>query len=139
MSESTSKPRRRWFQFSIGTMLLLVTVFAVWLGWELKVVRDRQAMRRWIEEREGGKLYDVSGHGTILRSLTLYVAKEYKKGPRPDDSPELPWARRLLGDEVVSTVYLPFDATPEERANVAHAFAESSIYEWERCPPPKGW
>jgi hypothetical protein len=32
---TTPPTRRRWYQFGLGTMLLLVTVFAIWLGWEL--------------------------------------------------------------------------------------------------------
>lgn len=26
------KPRRRWLQFSVRTLIVLVTLFAVWLG-----------------------------------------------------------------------------------------------------------
>ena len=37
-------PRRRRLQFGIGTMLLLVTVFAVFLAWQQKIVRERLAM-----------------------------------------------------------------------------------------------
>ncbi len=38
-----TKPSRHWFQFGIGTMILLVTVFAVWLGWELAFIRERKS------------------------------------------------------------------------------------------------
>jgi hypothetical protein len=35
--------RRRWFQFALGAMFVLVTVFAVWLGWNVKQVHQRRA------------------------------------------------------------------------------------------------
>jgi hypothetical protein len=46
--------RRRWFQFSLRTMFMAVTVFALWLGWELRIVRQRLAMLREITEARGG-------------------------------------------------------------------------------------
>jgi hypothetical protein len=30
---------RRWFQYSLRTLFIIVTVFAVWLGWELSIIR----------------------------------------------------------------------------------------------------
>ena len=35
--------RRRWFQFGLGTMFLVVTLFAVWLAYEANWMRQRQA------------------------------------------------------------------------------------------------
>jgi hypothetical protein len=39
-------PRRRWFRFafSLRTLLVVVTLFGCWLGWELHVVRKRQSL-----------------------------------------------------------------------------------------------
>jgi hypothetical protein len=33
--------RRRWFQFGMGTLFLVVTAFAIWLGLELQFIRAR--------------------------------------------------------------------------------------------------
>ncbi len=43
----THAAKRRWFRFSLRTLFVVVTVFGVWLGWEIKYVRDRR--RFWIE------------------------------------------------------------------------------------------
>jgi hypothetical protein len=37
------KPKpRRWFRFSLRTMFVLVTVFCVWLGYQLNWIRQRR-------------------------------------------------------------------------------------------------
>ena len=82
------KPRR-WFRFSLRTMFVLLTVFGVWLGWEYRVVAERNAVRRFIED-----------HGGAFRTLDKN---------NPAYKPRLPWVRRLLGDEPAAAVLLPFD------------------------------
>ena len=44
----TAPPKRRWFRFSLRTMFVVVTIFGVWLGWQLKIVRERKAILREI-------------------------------------------------------------------------------------------
>ena len=39
--------QRRWFQFSLRTLLIFVTLAAIplgWLGWQAHIVRERKAM-----------------------------------------------------------------------------------------------
>ena len=40
--EENPKPRRRWFRFSLRTMLVLVTVISVYLGWAANWKRQRR-------------------------------------------------------------------------------------------------
>ena len=54
--KKTVKPRRRWLRFSLRTLLILVTVLSVplgWVGWRLGQIRREQATIAWIEERGG--------------------------------------------------------------------------------------
>ena len=37
-----TKPKRRWFRFSLRTLFVLVTAIAVFIGWNLWQVRQRQ-------------------------------------------------------------------------------------------------
>ena len=37
-------PKRRWFSYSLRTMFAVVTVLCVWLGYELKWIRQRRAI-----------------------------------------------------------------------------------------------
>jgi hypothetical protein len=41
---TTLLTRRRWYQFGLGRMMLLVTVFAVFLAWQQKIVSERLAL-----------------------------------------------------------------------------------------------
>ena len=43
---TTTKPRRRWFQFSLTSLFLLTTLVALWLAWELSYVRERRSLDR---------------------------------------------------------------------------------------------
>jgi len=44
---TTSAPlRRRWFRYSLRTLFVLVTVFCVWLGVQVKWIHDRREVVR---------------------------------------------------------------------------------------------
>ena len=58
-TEKTAKPRRRWFRFSLRTLLIVVTVLAVPLGWvgrKMGQVRRERATITWVEDM-GGRVY----------------------------------------------------------------------------------
>jgi len=55
----SNAPRRRWFQFGVGTMLFLVTALAAWLSWELKFIRDRNALGNWLTVNGGQAVVQV--------------------------------------------------------------------------------
>ena len=51
-----TKPRRRWFQFSLRTLLIVVTLSAVplgWVGWKLEQGRRQRAAIAWVEKMGG--------------------------------------------------------------------------------------
>ena len=59
------KRKRRWFQFSLRTLMIVVTLLAVplgYVGWQAKIVRERtwlvDNMRHIIEMRPGLKTHD---------------------------------------------------------------------------------
>jgi hypothetical protein len=66
-SESSSTPperKRRWFQFSLRTLLIVITAYCVfggWIGHETAIARQREAVRKWIE-RQGGTCGVWPGH-----------------------------------------------------------------------------
>src|SRR5271168_1449717 len=83
MNAPPTEPRRRLFRFSLKGLLLFVAIVAAGLGWELHVVRERNAMRTWIREH-GGLMSGDSPEGLAFA--------------RKDRIGEFPKYRRLFGD-----------------------------------------
>src|SRR5262245_2775297 len=95
------KNRRRWFQFSLKGLLIFVTIFCGWLGWQVHTVRSRLAWRHTIEER--------GGYCVLMNS---------------SDGSQLPWFRRMLGDEDVGAVILYPNCSEEEKIRIESEFPE---------------
>jgi hypothetical protein len=101
------KRKRRWFQFSLRTLLIGVTVLAALCAYvvhEAKIVSDRWATWRRIND-EGGNV--ISADGTI------------PNGPN--------WIRLALHDRPVKWIYAPVFATDEEIKQFREMFPEAEI------------
>ena len=77
----------RHLRFSLRTLLLAVTGISLWLGWEVRVVHERRAVRRLVSE--------IGGSITLMFPPCGFGAEEWESGPKED----VPWVRKLLGDE----------------------------------------
>jgi len=74
-----TKPRRRWYQFSLRTLLIVVTLSAVplgWVGWKLEQGRRQRAVIAWVETAGGsvqfGGGWVDSWFGLGVSYVTLY-------------------------------------------------------------------
>ena len=105
------RPKRRWLRFSVRTLLVAVTIFCVWLGWQVNIVRDRKAMMQRIEEAGG-----VGGAGFQSRK-----------------DPPMPWYRKKLGDSANAHIRVPWDWTAEQIAEVSALFPEATVH--KQRPP----
>ena len=99
-------PARRRFQFRLRTVFVVVTLLAVWMGWQAHIVRHRKEMLDWMIARQ----WAVVELG-------------------PDQSPSLPWHRRLMGDRELSIV-IPDHGTHENQQEVQAAFPKARILAW---------
>lgn len=74
------KPKRRWFQYRVRTILILMTVFAIWLSINVKHVRE--------QKRAVHAILKVGGQVTYLHERE---SKPHAPGPA--------WLRRILSDD----------------------------------------
>jgi hypothetical protein len=96
------KHTRRWFQFSLWTMLLAVTAFAVWLGLELSYVRQRKATLR---NESVNVIRDDGVYSKHVRELVIeQLVKRADRHAVPISKSGAAWLRVLLGDEEVMAI-----------------------------------
>ena len=150
MSE-TMKPRRRWFRFSLRTLFVLLTLFGIWLGIQVKWVRDRQAARLWVHEH-GFIIADIA-HSASLVPPNGPTVSPYLNLLQSDPSPSwrshrtlvrpvveqtaptgnLPWSLKMLGEEPAELIVIVSDGrklSEEERQYVERLkrlFPEASL------------
>ncbi len=116
---------RRWFVFSLRTLFVVMTLLGCWLGYQHNWVRKRNNMRAWVIERHGS-VETVKDWGTAD-----YDAELELPGPI-----EIPWCRKILGDEAVVSVGLPFDASEDEIQRASLLFPEAFCS--RQLPPGTG-
>ena len=92
----TPKPKRRWFQYSLRSLLILVAVLCIGMNWFSNRMRRAERQRAAVKalgERYGTVLYDfqVDEEGVENPSAQL---------PQPE------WLRNLLGDDFFRNVVI---------------------------------
>ncbi|HEY2840785.1 MAG TPA: hypothetical protein VGJ26_16630 [Pirellulales bacterium] len=108
-------PRRRWFQFSLATMFVVVTIFAIWLKWELNFVHERKEAIGAARHNPGHEPIDDLADDTVF---VIFPGDSPNTG-----NPRLPFWRIWLGDQPVAGVATPPDASDE------------TIHKWKRLFP----
>jgi hypothetical protein len=111
-------PKRRWFQFCLETIFLLVAILAGWLAWESKFARDREAL-----------IARFSGSGEFkLMALRRDVAY-------PDwfKQPTIPVWRCWLGDEPINSVVSTDEMTdPADIKTLERFFPKADFVRYDR-------
>lgn len=113
-------PERRCFRFSLRTMFVVLTVFFSWLGWEMNSIHRRRAA---IERL------------TPLAARFVSLESEQKKGPGQkwllpyDHVRQVPFWRRMLGDEAIGWIYLDATSPPEDYELTKKLFPEALVYQ----------
>jgi hypothetical protein len=107
---SEDKPRRRWFSFSLRTLFVLVTIFGVWLGLQVKWMQDRHAALDWVKAQEVVWHEIPVSQGAILGR-------------------DAPWQLRLLGEsgaEQVSVLVENDERAPRQQT-LERLFPEAEV------------
>jgi hypothetical protein len=99
------KPKRRWLRFSVRTLLVTVTIFCVWLGWNLSELRQRRSVRQYINAN-GGAVFN---------------------GEPKEPWNKLPLSWAMLGEEPVNYVGVPAEFSDEDRMRIMRWFPDAHI------------
>jgi hypothetical protein len=109
--------RKAAYQFTTRMLLVAITASAIFIGWEVKGVRDRRYALQEIEAQGGDFPFVVSGN-----------LEQVQEG-REDF--KLSTVRRLIGDREVYRIYFPRIATENDR-RLAAFFPEATV--WANSP-----
>ncbi len=90
----TSKPKRRWHQYSLRTLLIFVTLFAIACSWF--AVKMQQARK----QREAVEAIEKLG-GWVIYDNQFDDSDDIWKDRKPAVSA---WLRKILGDDFFRTV-----------------------------------
>jgi hypothetical protein len=114
-------PSRLWFSYSLQTLFVLVTVFAVWLGWEQHIVRARRLLKT-ATESGGGRVFSYD--------------PEY---PLNAKVPTIPIWRTWCEDVVIDEIALTEGTDSDEQQRIQSWFPEARVCRMEpaRFPIPK--
>jgi hypothetical protein len=111
------KRKRRWFQFSLRSLLIVVAVTAVacaWFAHEAHAVQQRKTLRKWIEE----------GGGTCVANDLGRQIPSVPPGSRID---EPSFVRRWLGDQTVRAIFLPRKTSDRDLQRIRTCFPGASL------------
>jgi hypothetical protein len=95
-------PKRRWFQFSLRSLMIAVALLALLSGYVARQHAFVQMRQRFLDE-EG----------------TRHVTS--------DEASDIPLIRRLLGDQAIRVILLDPETDKAERQRVAALFSEAEI------------
>jgi hypothetical protein len=135
------KLKRRWFQFSLRRLMIVVTLFCVaggYVCWQIRMVRDRSAVRGELSTKDWP--HDLLGAFTMRDFYRLNVDPSTTPaflGAKPEllahgDPNQFPSVFRcVLGDEEVRVILLPNSVSDTEAARMAKVFPEADVWRWK--------
>ena len=122
---------RRWFHVSLRTLFVLLTLFGVWLGWQVRIVQHRLVMLEQL--RESGVAYvPVRRHNGWFQGQVNWMTSGNVMVVRLQDKTRWPLLRIrtwLLGDCFVPSLGFDRRLTEADRRAI-EAFPEAAIQAW---------
>ena len=106
------------FRFRLRTLFVVITLLCLWLGWQVKIVRDRQTVRQQLAAR-GAQIRELPPP-EVRQGISYDLDFQYAEAHGP------PWYRVLLGDVAVATIYFPKIAT-EDLQQASRYFPEATV------------
>jgi len=123
-------PTRRWFRFSLRTLLVAITLFGLWLGYYINWIHQRQQARA-VEDREAVEIQD---NVEIVKAVM--GVKTVVQVPPPH---WFSWVLAILGERPVNGILLSgSEKDPKQKALAElyrKLFPESEVYCRDDLPP----
>ena len=110
-----SPTRRRWLRFSLRGLLIVVTLVAVWLGWNVHVVRQRKAA-----------LAELRSSGKLLAAYSVAMMGEMQV-TRLSSEVQVTFVRKLLGDDPMAFIYFSPSAPISDLRRAKVLFPEADV------------
>ena len=128
------KRKRRWFQFSLRTLLIGVTLLAVpcaYVGWQAKTVCKRKSLLLFIVDNGGG-YYTTEGDEIyfpvgFLPNKGAYFPKPFTMLADRDPRQQPSSIRRWLGDDNIDCIWIPKPVSDTDAARIAAGFPEACV------------
>src|SRR5262245_15486323 len=104
----SKRQRRVRFRFSVRALLVLVALIGACLALIARPVIERRRFTSWIEQN-GGSVERWFKPEPIVTELAggLMITRSYQRILGPQNEPEIPRWRELLGDVPLNIVMLP--------------------------------
>ena len=114
--QTEPKRKRRWFQFSLRSLLIGVTLLALplaYVGWQVRIVREPKEML----------------DGVVLNNCAFQLyGMRFSVLARTDfPDPPIPWIRKALGDVWVSWIVVGREVTEDDFERIWAAFPEANV------------
>src|SRR4051812_25415878 len=100
LAMKTNPPTRRWFRFSLRTLLIAITVFGLWLGYYVN----------WIHQRHAAK---TAAEVFAFNDAVMVVARMGVTMVAPPPNP-YPWSLKILGERPMHGIGLRGSANDPE-------------------------
>jgi hypothetical protein len=128
-----TKPKRRWFRFSLRTLLVAVTLLCIWLGWQARIVQERKGLLELLTQ-SGGHAADMSAlSGPVFKGTTLKINVGLGPGFKskaveihPNQANLASYIRHLFGDREIGLISLP-DQLVKDREQFVSVFPDATV------------
>src|SRR5689334_9124894 len=98
------KPARRWWSFSLWQLLAIMTVIAMYFGYQINVVRGRRALLKEVSAKTYLQVTTAAEHDRANSFLQSTLVGNGTKPVVTESAEKLSMVRRWLGDETVVSI-----------------------------------
>jgi hypothetical protein len=114
-----TKPKRRWFRFSLRIAFVALTIISLpmgWLGYQLNLIRREVFLKNL--------------RANSREKYTFWTVSEL--GDKWEPKPQIPSVRRVLGDQPYSRLILPAHFGPDLIDKANDLFPEAQVWRWSQ-------